>query len=106
MENRILRSIVLGIAGILVLLFILPALLRLLIVGAVFALAYKFIQKRRFYRKLKYRYYTEQTENEDGQYPYQKRQITDLLRMPVYFQKDLTEPSELKDSNPLVIKIG
>ncbi|OWY22239.1 hypothetical protein C7N43_02170 [Sphingobacteriales bacterium UPWRP_1] len=56
MGNQIFRAIGLGIAGTLLLLFVLPALLRLLIVAAVVSFVYRLVQKRYRYKRAAYYY--------------------------------------------------
>ncbi|OWY24496.1 hypothetical protein C7N43_05960 [Sphingobacteriales bacterium UPWRP_1] len=96
MENRIFRTIGAGIAATLLLLFVLPAILRLLVVAAVVSFIYRIAKKRYLYKR--------------AAYFYQQNQPAANHTLPQYgnsyrhsynpaFEQNVTE-------NPVVIKIG
>ena len=107
MENRIFRNIGIGIVGVLVLLFILPAILRLLIVGAVIGLIYKFVRGRSFRRAARYRYYMKQNGAGEEYSPNREGNVFGTLVLPDnYLNIHQQEKENWNRAEPVVIKIG
>ena len=107
MENRIFRNIGIGIVGVLVLLFILPAILRLLIVGAVIGLIYRFMRGRSLRRAARYRYYMQQNGAGEEYSPNREGNVFGTLVLPDNYLN--IHPQDKGDWNrvePVVIKIG
>lgn len=94
MENRIFRTIGMAIFGTLLLLFVLPAILRLLIVAAVVGTVYRFMRRRYFRRQANYAY----------------AQDPNLRAFAVPETNTLnwsyTEEAEVQTENLIIIKIG
>lgn len=97
MENRIFRTIGMAILGTLLLLFVLPALLRLLIVAAVATTVYRFMRRR--YLRKQANYYG---------YAYPQDHIRRVFAVPQTntLNWSYAEETETQTENPIIIKIG